>query len=993
MPLSEAYDPSRFTPSTRVMEEMYRSSDLFNEGLSSFEYPLYHATDEELEHFLGGLIHSATKAVGGITKAVGSVAKSAGKVLSSVQKVIPSQVLTYGLGWTPMGMAVRAGMGALTAAADGKNVFQSAMRSLANDPVSRFYVDTAMATARGENVLKAAQQATQAGIGDLRQSLQFGAMVAPFVPGLGTGVAAALGAANALAAGQPITEALISAARSAIPGGAIAQMAFDTAMSVARGKNLSDALLNSARAQLPGGPAAQAAFDAAVALAKGKKIQDAAFAAAGRLLPPSPYAADALSFVKKVANGENIQRAALSTVGNAVLSRIERQAGPILSRTNPPLPWPAVRRELPEISFEQGGSGWRPAPTRQKVSDPSAIPFRWICKVSVFKRGNYDGGGSGVLISDRHVLTAAHVVYDAVRDPVQYSLGVRIGFDSDQMSIKKVDISSQYSSGSLDYDYAIITLSRPISDKRFSQLGGKPLCFWGSSTCGAGTKAVPVQPRSLVIQNAFTAGFPKNKGGNEMWSFSGLIATATDQSPLMVFTGETTEGQSGSPLWIKQNGEFNLVGIVVARGNVNRVLRLSWSMVAELNGWMLQAEKQTPEASVSYELIPEAPALSPTRFAQLARSGQATTAIAEAVKSGQSDIDRLTNMVFYARHPEVGSRKIRPDERALGQEWLQIRDTVVRPALARISPGTASPTPTVVQPDNQPLLLGIDTYGLDGNKVRDWVAAKNQVPISFAIFRSNYGTFKDTTYAKEWPRIKSAGLVGGAYLFLRFPHPDADQKYGPCPAPAKQAQALIDTVGKIDPSDLPPTLDVEFPGGRAKTGMSADQCLNHVRIAWKVLKDYYRAAPIIYTSARVWQEDLADRKASDLTESPLWLAYYGPFKKGPAIFGKTVTRINPPVPPPWGDKTNWWIHQYQGDALRLPGFATGNLDMNRFNALVKGTSGDRVRWVQRRLGITQNGVFDAAMETALARFQQGRNLPAYPVVDPRTFAHLCWSNP
>ncbi len=63
-------------------------------------------------------------------------------------------------------------------------------------------------------------------------------MVAPFVPGVGTGIGAALGAANALASGQPITQVLISAARGALPGGAIAQGAFDVAMNLAKGKNI-----------------------------------------------------------------------------------------------------------------------------------------------------------------------------------------------------------------------------------------------------------------------------------------------------------------------------------------------------------------------------------------------------------------------------------------------------------------------------------------------------------------------------------------------------------------------------------------------------------------------------------------------------------------------------------------------------------------------------------------------------------------------------------
>ena len=203
----------------------------------------------------------------------------------------------------------------------------------------------------------------------------------------------------------------------------------------------------------------------------------------------------------------------------------------------------------------------------------------------------------------------------------------------------------------------------------------------------------------------------------------------------------------------------------------------------------------------------------------------------------------------------------------------------------------------------------------------------------FAIIRSNWGVWEDSVFKRDWPRIKAAGIVRGAYLFLRFPHPKYKMK---APDPVAQARALVNTVGSLDESDFPPTIDVEFPDARRVTGMTARQCLDGVRAAWKVLKDYYRVAPIIYTSARVWHEDLDDLAAPDLVESPLWLARY-PFKKGPAVRDARVSRLNPPpVPPSWGDATNWWIHQYQGDAIRLPGFPTGNVDMNRFNTMQDG---------------------------------------------------------
>ena len=270
---------ARRSDQQEVLQELYDSPELLNEGLLSFAYPLFVADDEELDYFLGKLIHSAGKAIGDVAKtklirsagkAIGGVAKTIGKGVSAIDKVVPVSMVVSA---NPIGMTFRAGLGAAQAAAEGRNVFQGAMRNMAGDPWTRFVVDTGMATVRGENIVKAAQKAAQAGIGDVRKSLQFAAMVAPFVPGIGTGVAAALGAANALASGQPITEALIAAARTALPGGAIAQVAFDTAMNLAKGKNVGEALLNSTRSMLPGGPAAQAAFDAAVTLARSRGFE------------------------------------------------------------------------------------------------------------------------------------------------------------------------------------------------------------------------------------------------------------------------------------------------------------------------------------------------------------------------------------------------------------------------------------------------------------------------------------------------------------------------------------------------------------------------------------------------------------------------------------------------------------------------------------------------------------------------------------------------
>jgi hypothetical protein len=101
----------------------------------------------------------------------------------------------------------------------------------------------------------------------------YASTVVSFVPGIGTGVAAAIGAATALAEGQSITDAAMAAVKNAIPGGALVQAGFQTAVDLVKGKPLVQSVLDGARSALP--PEAQKAFDIGVAIAHGRNIQDA----------------------------------------------------------------------------------------------------------------------------------------------------------------------------------------------------------------------------------------------------------------------------------------------------------------------------------------------------------------------------------------------------------------------------------------------------------------------------------------------------------------------------------------------------------------------------------------------------------------------------------------------------------------------------------------------------------------------------------------------
>ncbi len=218
-------------------------------------------TEEELDYFLGKIFKKVASVAKGVASTVGKITRPIGKVVDAVNRFVPIKSV-----WnlTPAGMAMRA-------------------------------VEGAGQVLQGKNVFKVARDMVQSGVKDLGNVLSAASAVTAFVPGLGTGVAAALGAAGALAQGKPITEALIASVRSAIPGGALAQAAFDVASGLIKGQSLSEAALSAARKQLPGGPAAQAAFDAALALTQGKKLQDVALATAGRFVPRGPGVSTALA--------------------------------------------------------------------------------------------------------------------------------------------------------------------------------------------------------------------------------------------------------------------------------------------------------------------------------------------------------------------------------------------------------------------------------------------------------------------------------------------------------------------------------------------------------------------------------------------------------------------------------------------------------------------------------------------------------------------------
>jgi hypothetical protein len=157
--------------------------------------------------------------------------------------------------------------------------------------------------AKGERIDKALLSSMKGQIASVRDVAPYVQMVASFVPGVGSGLAAAMAAGVALSEGRTITDAVIDGLKKAVPGGAIGQIAMQTALDVAKGNSITTAAMNEAIAQLPA--EARNAANIAIAAAKGQNVRVAVLNAIRDHLPAD--AKKALDIGTAVATARNIQ--------------------------------------------------------------------------------------------------------------------------------------------------------------------------------------------------------------------------------------------------------------------------------------------------------------------------------------------------------------------------------------------------------------------------------------------------------------------------------------------------------------------------------------------------------------------------------------------------------------------------------------------------------------------------------------------------------------
>ena len=203
---------------------------------------------------------------------------------------------------------------------------------------------------------------------------------------------------------------------------------------------------------------------------------------------------------------------------------------------------------------------------------------------------------------------------------------------------------------------------------------------------------------------------------------------------------------------------------------------------------------------------------------------------------------------------------------------------------------------TLYEPVHRPVDLLVHATGVDVSGYQPHVnwAEVTASGVAFAFIKATEAaTLVDHAFADHWGRAKNAGLLRGAYHFLR-PKQDA------------VAQAQFFLAQLADRGELPPVLDVEVADGVPLPHIAAgvSTWLDHV------VAKLGRA--IVYASPGFW--NLLPLIPNIATQADLWVANWG---------AASPMKVNG-----WQSWT-FWQYTNKATIAGVPG--TGAMDENRFN--------------------------------------------------------------
>lgn len=210
--------------------------------------------------------------------------------------------------------------------------------------------------------------------------------------------------------------------------------------------------------------------------------------------------------------------------------------------------------------------------TRTEVVDTTVAPYKSIVLL-IMKYGNTLYRGTGFMIKDNVVLTAAHNLYDLSLEKPADEVYI-IGAPKDAAHVRtytRLKISLEYVSGGSQggrYDWGLIKMNNSMTD-----LGTINV-----------SKAMDIP--DTFFDDVLIAGYPGVAQGTSttnMWEADGS-ANYYHASEVMEYTISTSGGNSGSPVMVYYGGCRTAIGIhVLGSSNCNYAKAIDDEVMAAIN--------------------------------------------------------------------------------------------------------------------------------------------------------------------------------------------------------------------------------------------------------------------------------------------------------------------------------------------------------------------------------------------------------------------------
>ena len=211
---------------------------------------------------------------------------------------------------------------------------------------------------------------------------------------------------------------------------------------------------------------------------------------------------------------------------------------------------------------------------RVRVQNTSSYPWRAICALRIQAANGARYIGTGWMVSPRTVITAGHCVYLHDAGGWARSIEVIPGMNDaarpfgSHVGTMLRSVAGWSQGKKREFDYGAIIL--PPANRPGAQTG---------------TFGLAVRDNAFLRGAMLNlSGYPGDKGGAQQWFHAQRTKAVGDR--VLTYEIDTVGGQSGSPVWVLQNGQRFAVGVHTNGSNAgNSATRITKDMFDNLVNW------------------------------------------------------------------------------------------------------------------------------------------------------------------------------------------------------------------------------------------------------------------------------------------------------------------------------------------------------------------------------------------------------------------------